>query len=362
MRFDHVEDIFMERDFLDRTVLNIITDNSLKPFIVIGKLRFLLDKIWDGKESDMIDGKVSHFSKTKYLLNHEIKRLKDVTVSIRDILGDNFKANIEDYNFMFQIKFRMQSVSIIFIKDFACATFIVCMFQYINYSYLNLFTERTYMNAKSYEEKVAIIRVNLELYKQFNFIGTILSISYFLNLAGRLIYNTFSKKRIRMDLWLMFDILAGIVNILAFNIVGGSSPDNILNVETKRAYDYYMILVLIISWLRFFSYFLVVSKISKITLTLFMMLREALYFMMILICYMILMTTVFATLFRDTATDDARADYHSLFTTLRALIDYFLANFSPKDMGNYGTSHSILYIVHVTISNIFLLNFLVAIL
>ena len=161
MRFDHVEDIFMERDFLDRTVLNIITDNSLKPFIVIGKLRFLLDKIWDGKESDMIDGKISHFSKTKYLLYHEIKRLKGVTVSIRDILGDNFRANIQDYNFMFQIKFRMQSVSIIFIKDFACATFIVIMFQYINYSYLNLFTERTYMKAATYDEKVEIIRENL---------------------------------------------------------------------------------------------------------------------------------------------------------------------------------------------------------
>ncbi len=31
-------------------------------------------------------------------------------------------------------------------------------------------------------------------------------------------------------------------------------------------------------------------------------------------------------------------------------------------MGKYNTSHSILYIVHVTVSNIFLLNFLVAIL
>jgi len=31
-----------------------------------------------------------------------------------------------------------------------------------------------------------------------------------------------------MDLWLMFDILAGGVNILAFNIVGNSSPENIL--------------------------------------------------------------------------------------------------------------------------------------
>ena len=48
--------------------------------------------------------------------------------------------------------------------------------------------------------------------------------------------------------------------------------------------------------------------------------------------------------------------------TMRDLIDYFLANFSAKELGNYNTSHSILYITHVTISNIFLLNFLVAIL
>ena len=123
-----------------------------------------------------------------------------------------------------------------------------------------------------------------------------------------------------------------------------------------------MIGVLIISWLRFFSYFLVVSKISKITLTLFMMLRETINFMFILSCYMILMSTVFATLFRDANTTDAIEDYHSVFTTLRALIDYFLANFQVKDMGNFSTSQSILYIVHVTISNIFLLNFLVAIL
>lgn len=214
----------------------------------------------------------------------------------------------------------------------------------------------------TYEQKVAIIAKNLVTYKNFNFIGTILSISYFLNFVSRMMYNTFSKKKIRMDLWLMFDIIAGGVNILAFNIVGNSSPESILIVQTKRFYDYYMIMVLIISWLRFFSYFLVISKISKITLTLFMMLRETINFMLILGCYMILMTTVFATLFRDAESEDATRDYHSLFTTLRALIDYFLANFSPKEMGKYNTSHSILYIVHVTISNIFLLNFLVAIL
>lgn len=163
-------------------------------------------------------------------------------------------------------------------------------------------------------------------------------------------------------MWLWFDILAGIINIIAFNITGSSSPEGILNVYTKRAYDYYMILVLIVSWLRFFSYFLVISHVSKITLTLFMMLKETVFFMIILGCYLLLMATVFATLFRDCQTDDAVHDYHSIFTTLRALIDYFLANFGVKEMANYALSHSILYIIHVTVSNIFLLNFLVAIL
>jgi hypothetical protein len=93
-----------------------------------------------------------------------------------------------------------------------------------------LFTERTYLDAPTFDEKVAIISKNLLTYKKFNFIGTILSVSYFLNFLSRIIYNACSKKRIRMDLWLMFDILAGGVNILAFNIVGGSNPENILTV------------------------------------------------------------------------------------------------------------------------------------
>jgi hypothetical protein len=91
----------MQRDFMDRTVLNIITDNNIMTFVVINKLRFLIDKIWDGKDSDIIDGKHLHFSKTKYLFKHEIKRLKGVQITIGDIIGNTFKSNIEDYNFLY---------------------------------------------------------------------------------------------------------------------------------------------------------------------------------------------------------------------------------------------------------------------
>lgn len=122
-----------------------------------------------------------------------------------------------------------------------------------------------------------------------------------------------------------------------------------------------MIVVLVISWLRFFSYFLVVSAISKVTITLFSMLRETLSFMIILVCYLTLMTTIFATLFRDVNTEDA-LPYHSLAPTFREMTNYFTGNYEAKSMANFNTSHSVIYITHVVISFIFLMNYLVAIL
>ena len=104
------------------------------------------------------------------------------------------------------------------------------MFQYINYSYLNLFTERRYKQTNVYEERLEIISKNLVMYKQYNFIGTILSISYFINFICRVVYNQNTKKKIPFDMWLYFDLLAGVVNIIAFNIVGGSSAESILDV------------------------------------------------------------------------------------------------------------------------------------
>jgi hypothetical protein len=62
MKFEQVEPIFLEKDYKSRIVLQIILDNGIKEFIVRQKLRFLLKKIWDGKDFDLVDGKLKHFS------------------------------------------------------------------------------------------------------------------------------------------------------------------------------------------------------------------------------------------------------------------------------------------------------------
>jgi len=70
-----------------------------------------------------------------------------------------------------------------------------------------------------------------------------------------------------------------------------------LDPNTKDSVDYFMIVVLGISWLRFFVYFLVVRTISKLLLTLIAMIGDTLSFMFIVCCFILIMASVFTTLY-----------------------------------------------------------------
>jgi hypothetical protein len=202
---------------------------------------------------------------------------------------------------------------------------------------------------------------NLQTYKSINFAGILLSLSYIISLVCRLIFNIFAKVKLPIDLWMIFDITTGVINIGAFIIIGNASVDSIMNQSKKRFLDYYIIVILIFSWIRFFSYFLVIEGIGKITITLLRMIQETGYFLFIVVSY--LMSTIFTTLFRNTnSTDTSAEDFSTFFLTLRQLFNYTTGNYGLIDMGNYAKSYQVLYIVHTVISNIFLLNYLVAIL
>ena len=89
-----------------------------------------------------------------------------------------------------------------------------------------------------------------------------------------MIFNTFSKIHLTWDLWLFFDIIAGTVNIGAFELIGSASAEKIYDSDQKRVMDYYILVVLLLSWVRFFSYFLVFDTIGELTITLLRMVQE----------------------------------------------------------------------------------------
>lgn len=95
-----------------------------------------------------------------------------------------------------------------------------------------------------------------------------------------------------------------------------------------------MNVILIISWIRFFSYFLVINLISKLAITFFRMLKEAVPFIIIVCCYMILMTTVFTTMF-NSANPEEVDEYKTLDSTLYNLFNFMVGEYDQLDMKNF---------------------------
>lgn len=65
----------MEIDFLDRTVLKIITDEGYSQLLSAPKCSALLSELWVGKSSYACDGRSTDFSMLSYLYGAPIKKL-----------------------------------------------------------------------------------------------------------------------------------------------------------------------------------------------------------------------------------------------------------------------------------------------
>lgn len=161
-----------------------------------------------------------------------------------------------------------------------------------------------------------------------------------------------------LDIWSIIDLVSALMNCICFEIIGGATPDKIIIISQKQHLDNYVIVVLIMSWIRFFSYFLVIRTISKLLLTLFRMINDAVSFIFIVMCYLLISATIFTTLFENID----QADYGGLAITVRMLYDAMLGTFVFEVGTTKDLSFSILMMVHVFIANIFLINYLIAIL
>jgi len=165
-----------------------------------------------------------------------------------------------------------------------------------------------------------------------------------------------------LDKWTLFDNLNAFLNMAAVYLIKNVTPRVYLSENPyplfKDGIDYFMIMVLCVSWMRFFLYFLVIRKISKLLLTLTSMIKDTMYFMLIVFCFILIMTSVFTTLYQDTNPQL----YGSMTITVRTLYDASLAIISYEKMENRILSYSVLIIFYVFMANILLMNFLIAIL
>ena len=88
------------------------------------------------------------------------------------------------------------------------------------------------------------------------------------------------------------------------------------------------------------------------------MIIDALSFILIVSSYLLLMATIFTTLFGGVEPER----YGTISLSLRHLYDAMLGAYEYTEDEDYSVSNGVLTMIHVFLSNVFLLNFLVAIL
>jgi hypothetical protein len=120
------------------------------------------------------------------------------------------------------------------------------------------------------------------------------------------------------------DTLCGSLNIIAVVAISNVKPATLLNTINKEILDYFMILVLCVCYLRFFTYFLVMQSLAKLLLIFVAMLADTIAFLFILASFIIIMSSIFTTLYQNAYPDL----FGSLALSARFLYDAVIGQYA----------------------------------
>eukprot|EP00347_Sterkiella_histriomuscorum_P022855 403336899 len=390
----YYENLIMDKDFREKSVLKIITENTFEPLIPEDdpKPENLMIQIWQGREATRCDGNIYGHSNMMHVIWTKAKKTGGKSTFFQ-LISNFFEVNFT-VDYTFQYRYRTRSIAFYFQKEFFFSFVLLILFQLINYDYLSFFRgpsqylavqinpdtkEKTTVFAENFDigaslydfssvvfqqddltdkERFDKIAKNQVRYQNWEAYVLLLSCSLLFSLFLKQFFNLFSKTKIAIDKWTLIDTLNGTMNIAGFIIVISASAVQLNDPVFKNNLDYIMIFVLVLSWIRFFIYFLVVRDISKMLLTIWEMLADTLSFIFIVICYFVVVASVFTTLYQDTNPDK----FGGLAISARTLYDSAMAVYDYKGMGSKEISFSLIQIVHIFLANILLMNFLIAIL
>lgn len=110
-------------------------------------------------------------------------------------------------------------------------------------------------------------------------------------------FNAFSFYNLPFDTWTLVDLANAITNMLVFTVLNSLEASVYLDNTYKDMIDYGFLAILVASWMRFISFFLVVESVSILILTLIKMFADAKTFIIITLLYFLVAMSIFRALF-----------------------------------------------------------------
>lgn len=145
------ENLLMDKDFENRTVLKIITSCKFAELMHEDdpKAENIMGQIYVGKESTQCDGNIYGYSTFMHILTQKPKKIAEGSnVAFMDMITIDFKYKI-DVDYTFQHRYRSKSINMYFIKEMIFGFITTATSCMIYYSYLTSFAaNKKYIKTK----------------------------------------------------------------------------------------------------------------------------------------------------------------------------------------------------------------------
>ena len=136
-------------------------------------------------------------------------------------------------NYAFQYRFRIESIQFYFYKELLCAFLMLIIFQYVNYRYLVMFSNKvlrgeetsvssgTNATATSFITPATLQNVNNSVkdYVDWSFWIIFLSTALIFQHILKICFNIWSNLKIGIDKWTILDTVSASLNIIAIVII-----------------------------------------------------------------------------------------------------------------------------------------------
>ena len=163
-----------------------------------------------------------------------------------------------------------------------------------------------------------------------------------------------------MDVWSQIDIFCAFTNISCLSSLRFIKKEDIIDEKRKVLFNILMQATVLATWSRIIGIALVMELFSKLIIIIWEMLFSAGVFLFIVMYYLIAMSVCALALFQE-----ANPLYKDLIYIWRAMFDNMMAAYSYDlfpSQKRMKVEHTFFMFIHIYIANIFLLNYLVAIL
>ena len=162
-----------------------------------------------------------------------------------------------------------------------------------------------------------------------------------------------------IDKWAKADIICALINITSLIAINTINESALKSLPTKRIYDQFMVLIIFATWYRLVMVLFIMDEYSVLLMTIIKMMGSVIYFFFVLLYYLFMAALVASGIFGNFPI------YKDLKEAMRAMFDCMMGGHDWSGLPNelrYDPIHILFWLLHIYISHIFLLNYLVAIL